>query len=297
MKNLIYISILLSSKLFAGGGDIVGNGGGIAEANFIHAFTNLSKIIQTCIQTQSCNSLTHENLELLGSIEELSRNNYKKIEKLNFVKAKKHPGLFETNDSDEIRLAVTGLKEDSPIYINLDLLYETVNGKSVPVLNIGEIVSILVHETGHNVGFHNHSILDFLGSIVRDFISQKHNTFEYQIENMTFELNLINYPDYLTLDQFWVSWGDESRDITEIIHRNYFCDDGSKPYGISFENVHRDRTEDYGEKLSLPVKSWVKVTCFDGTLKIDKYLELYLYLIYEKSKKKYSTNYFLDNLF
>ena len=297
MKNLIYIFILLSTKIFAGGGDIVGNGGGIAEANFVHAFTNLSKIIQTCINTQSCPNLSESNFTLLTSIEEISRDNFRKIEKLKFVKADKNPGLFETEDSDEVRLAVTGLSEDAPIYINLDLLYKTVNGKSIPAIDVGEIVSILVHESGHNIGFHNHSILDYLGSIIRDYISQKHNSYQYHLEDMDFELNLINYPEYLTLDQFWVSWGEESRDITEIIHRNYFCDDGSKPYGISFENVHRDKTQDYGDKLSLPVKSWVKVTCFDGTLKIDKYLELYLYLIYEKSKKKYSTNYYLDNLF
>ena len=79
MKLFILLCFLCSSQSFArngsGGGDIVGNGGGLAEQNFIYALTHLPEFITETINNEPLHS---EDLEQLELIKEIALTQYKK---------------------------------------------------------------------------------------------------------------------------------------------------------------------------------------------------------------------------
>ena len=260
------------------GGDIIGNGGGIAESNFIHAYTKLYKFIDSCIESRFCVQNEKQRSDLI-KIRNLSSRNYKNVSKIKFASSQVYPQLFETDDSHTNRLAVTGLNENDPIYVNLDLLYtENDKGISYPALNFNEIVAILVHELGHNIGETDHNYLDFLGSIVSFHMKESLKHFTYNVSGEIFEVNFVNYDQEYRLSDFWVTWSDHSFKLTERLYIEKSCSNAERPSSISFVNYHREKLKQKGSVSYLPLNVWAKYTCAKGSVSFVEYIDVMIHL-------------------
>ncbi|MAX66231.1 MAG: hypothetical protein QF441_04440 [Bacteriovoracaceae bacterium] len=288
----VLVFVVLTNA-YGRGGDIIGNGGGLVESNFVHAYSQLSKIIKGCIKQSFCVEDPQERKDLI-KIKNGALANAQNIKRLIFASEKSHPGLFYTHDVDKVRLAVTGLKADSPIYVNLDLLYKDENGREVPAMEYGEIVAILVHEAGHNVGLKNHTYLDYLGSLVRRFIETSVKTDRIQLNKVEFSLSFFKYFSQDKIADFWISWNEQEENISEYLYSKYSCEDGTKPTGIQYENYHQERLIQLEDVDVIPVNVWAKMICSDGVLTFTEYLDVKANLVYEKSTQDYSISLYFE---
>lgn len=277
MRLLVTLLFLMSLDTYSRGGDIIGNGGGSAESNFVHAYTRLYKLIDNCLSSDYCTE-NEDDFYALLTIREATEFNYKSASRLVFSTPEKMPNIFFTNDSDIVRLAVTGNNPTDPIYVNLDILYKTKDGKKFPALSYGEIVSILIHEIGHNVGFKDHTKLDFLGSLVRDFMEQKFTSHDYLVFNTVFTVNLLNFSNIMKLSEFWISWNDQSKNITEEVYFKHSCRNGDKPFSIKFNNYHIEKMKTSKTETILPINLWGQLVCIDGVVTQNEIVDLYVYL-------------------
>lgn len=161
MKTLvILLMVTFSNSAFSAlGGDEVRNGGGAAEGYLTFALQNLQHSIANCLTKTTC-AASDKKRDALKKISD-SLVIEQKSEILKFSSQKLTPGLFIINNV--VRLAVTGNKVGSPIYYNLDLLYQ---GNQVN-MNYGMAVQSLIHELGHHHNILDHDFLDRLGAEVR----------------------------------------------------------------------------------------------------------------------------------
>ena len=281
MRLLVLFMLFVSFKSFSRGGDIIGNGGGIAESNFVHAYARIYKLIDNCLSSNYCTRNEKDFYDLLN-IREASANNIRNIDRLIFSSPDKMPEIFYTHDADVVRLAVTGLKATDPIYVNLDLLYTKKNGKEFPALSYGEIVAILIHEMGHNVGIKDHTHLDFLGSLVRDFMEQRFFSEQYHVGNNTnstvFDINLMNFSDEMKISEFWINWKSHSFNITDKVYMGSHCSSGDKPFSIKYTNYHREKPIVTGHLKTQAINIWAQLICVDGAVKRVEIIDTYIYL-------------------
>ncbi|MCE3011957.1 MAG: hypothetical protein LW878_02730, partial [Proteobacteria bacterium] len=98
----------------ARGGDIIGNGGGLGEMNFVYALTNLADFIMDTVRNDG---IVGRDADQLIRIAALARRESRKQDKLVFISGQKNPGIF--NIQGETRLAVTGDSATAPIFVNL----------------------------------------------------------------------------------------------------------------------------------------------------------------------------------
>lgn len=163
MKILIILFYLsVSSVAFANGGDEVRNGGGFAEQYLTYALKTMPKTIERCLESIFCvtNPKSRELLKKIKASIPMEIDS----EVLKFVSNQQRPGFF-TIDGVE-RLSVTGNYVGSPIYYNLNLLYQYGDVR----IKLGQAVQSLVHELGHHHGVTDHNSLEMLGSEVRRMV-------------------------------------------------------------------------------------------------------------------------------
>lgn len=162
--HLIKLAVM-AAVLFAGlrsfaGGDLVNNGGGIAEKNVIFAYQRLESYLRLCLTSELCriDKTQKDILEQIVAGLPQERQNTNQIQ---FVSEKRNPGFFIIEG--EVKVAKTGSRIGSSIFVNTDLLYsKNEMGYFIPV-NLSEAVAILVHELGHHYGNYSHTDLDLLG--------------------------------------------------------------------------------------------------------------------------------------
>lgn len=157
--GLLFVTFLLPNNSWSRGGDLVNNGGGLAERNVLFAYQNIENSIKLCVESISCRVSLEEEV-LLKKISESMIEERKKENQIAFISEKKRPGTFVIDGV--IKAAVTGSEIGSPIHINIDLLYFKKNGV-VEALNIQEATAMLIHELGHHHGVTTHTDLDVLG--------------------------------------------------------------------------------------------------------------------------------------
>lgn len=215
MKKLVLILIaatVLNNKSTMAGG-YAGNGGGLVEQNFNFAYTSLPRLIESSLVTISYQFNEAENL-ILRRIAEIAAQNVSNAKRLEFLSGQKHPEIFNTSPEELHRLAVTSFTPGDTIFINGDLLYSD-QGK--PTLSLGEIISILTHEVGHQTGEKNHQFLDVIGSKLRNYYNQ--NALKYEInkgdEVLTF--SVLNQKGLYSSGQLIFQNNSKSFDLTRSI--------------------------------------------------------------------------------
>jgi hypothetical protein len=239
------------------GGDIIGNGGGLGEMNFVYALTHLADFIQDAIRNYG---LSGEDAQNLLKIAALSRREARKSDKLIFVSASKHPEIFETPYESEVRLAVTGLSAAAPIFVNLDLIYKK-NFGMVEIMGLPEMVSILVHELGHQIGIEDHQYLDFLGARVRHLVNRDMSRISRPLgESERFEMLSFNYWTG-SIPKIVFSIAGKQRSFDKELNSALKCSNGQRPYTTRLSNQHLSMPREFSGNWIIPFRAWIEMAC------------------------------------
>lgn len=130
------------------GGDGVGNGGVIAEKNFIFAYHQLENELKSCLESIDCR-LKPEDEKIIRAIHTALVNGTENLHGVEFRSSKDSPGLFVMDGKP--RAARTGKNPGDKIYVNIDQLYRTEGGLLRPI-SVRECTGLLIHELAHHYG-------------------------------------------------------------------------------------------------------------------------------------------------
>ncbi len=136
--------IALAPNVSWAGGD-AGNGGGVSEQYFVHAYLHLGDYIQICLDSDVCR-LTPREQEMLVKILGSLPKEYKTKNQVQFLTGSRYKKFFTIDGL--VRVAVTGNKVGDPIYVYDNELYSA-SGKPI---TLGFAIGKLVHEFGHHHG-------------------------------------------------------------------------------------------------------------------------------------------------
>lgn len=249
MMNLkiLFIILFITTTSFAG--DRVGNGGGIAEKNILHAFFNLNKFIKLCLTSPSC-QITKKERELLRKIRrKLSQE--ATIDLIRFSSEKDFPGRFILDG--DVKIAKTGNKIGSPILINTDLLYRKNSAGVYVSFSVPEATSLLIHELGHHHEEYDHSKLDLLGIKVSMMLQKNVDKAPFFPNNSSLEAISFNGSIKDSFPEVLIYIGDQILDISRTLKAEIKCKKGfsrKTPLGATFHNLYWDgaRRKGLGKK-------------------------------------------------
>lgn len=202
MKTKIFFLTLLIHFTAWAGGSVIGNGAGLVENNFQFAYQNLLTTFSECITLAKC-ELTEAETDIVRNMRKVIELNRSNENRLVFLSEKDHPGFFNTGLGEEHRIAKTGLDADTPIYVNLDLLY-TADGK--PAFDYATITSVLVHELGHQTGETNHAKLDIIGAKIKKTILKNTQNHIVQLNEEQIEVSVINRQFPFRTSDLVIAW-------------------------------------------------------------------------------------------
>lgn len=263
----------------ARGGDIIGNGGGLGEMNFVYALTNLADFIMDTVRNDG---IVGRDADQLIRIAALARRESRKQDKLVFISGQKNPGIF--NIQGETRLAVTGDSATAPIFVNLDLVYKKTFDVT-DILTLPEIVSLLVHELGHQVGLLDHAYLDYLGARVRRMISRDINRITRNMaDGLKVEITSFSYWSSAA-PKIQLGIENSLRDFNEDVSKVMKCEDGSRPMSARLSNQHLTSPPvDFDPNIILSFRGWMEMACMKaGVVKLE-YKTLVLDVLIEKNE-------------
>jgi len=142
----------------SGTGDVVGNGGGFLESHLSYFLHILDRHLYSALSQDAVKFDEFEKRVITQILYELPK---MRPDKLRFITGKKAKVLFFIPGVDQApRIAKTGFSPEYPIYLNTELIYKESRGSDHLLL------SILVHELGHQVGVADHGLLDNLAAKV-----------------------------------------------------------------------------------------------------------------------------------
>ncbi len=240
-------------------GILVGNGAGLAEQNIQFIYMLLPKIISECTALPiQCALTSYEQAELF-KIRAVVYQNYSLSGRIQFVSEKQNPGFFTTSSTENNRIAKTGLNAQSPIFFNVDELYDS-NGR--PAMDFAGLTAILIHEIGHQTGETSHAKLDILGAKMRIFLSFQFTSFDYSFQNsQNVEINVINYPMPAPIGDVYLSIKNgASMQLTALIMPKLNCDSADEVLvGFNLTNGHWNHV-DNGANL-IDFEAWLQVFC------------------------------------
>lgn len=269
----LVVGLAAGSAFARRGGDLVNNGGGIAEKNVFYAYEKLDKYIQICLKSDLC-KLNDRQRGLLQQI--FTNMPQEKLSKqLIFASESKEPGTFIIDGL--VRVAKTGSTVGSPIYVNSDLLYTKNEADSYDPVSIPEAVAILIHEMGHHYGNYTHEELDLIGVrasllLQQKFISTPLIPWNAEISAIVFNPNLVSsFPEVL------LNVGDDVIDISAEYKDAVACVGltvpipilpipdlellNKKPVASILHNVHWAQFKEKNEELAVTITGNVSNNC------------------------------------
>ncbi|MBY0515320.1 MAG: hypothetical protein K2P81_00320 [Bacteriovoracaceae bacterium] len=241
----------------SGGGDIIGNGGGLAEQNFTYALSQLPEFISETLNEGFVKGVDVTNLNKIYAV---AKSESAKADKLVFLSGKNNPGIFSAANDPEIRLAKTGLTSEAPIFVNIDLLYSRTED-GTEILPMPVMIASLVHELGHQAGFTDHAYLDFLGARVRRMIEADFNRAARKLNgNLKIEMVSINLGSF-SMPKLSLSIGDAFIPYEKPLYSVLRCRDGGLPRAARLSNQHWERAAEFGSVWITPFRAWASLTC------------------------------------
>ena len=266
---------LVRTISYARGGSVVGNGAGVVENNFQYAYSMLPSLISTCAVNSVC-ALTNSEKILLEKIRIIAEANASNADRLIFQDEGEDRTFFETGLSEKHRIAKTGLTAKDPIYVNTEMLYD---GDGKTRLDYPLIISILVHEIGHQTGEKDHAILDILGSKLRKLAFDKISPHMMQVgRSQAVDVTIINTESPVRSSEFYFSWQNTgSIKATAALTSRLAC---AKPEavisGIEITNGSFFPTRPLNNNTLSEVgfSVWVKLFCYtraDSFVKIENF--------------------------
>lgn len=299
---ILVMGLVINVRAFARGGDMVNNGGGIAEKNILYAYDKLDKYIRLCLNSDSCRLNGYQKFVLKEILSNLSREKINPSQ-LSFSSEKLNPGTFIIDGI--VRVAKTGSTVGSPILINSDLLYSKNETSDVPV-SIPEAVAILIHEMGHHVANHlSHEELDLIGVRASMLLQQK--IISTPLVPWVSDISLSVYNSDLTTSfpEILLAVGNDVVDVSDLYDRTALCYNitipipilpipdiqliSKRPVASILHNVHWEQFKDDGEVLRARVVGNVSNNCIykieTGTLRINDYKMAIEFVAYKLNSK------------
>ena len=267
--------ILLSSPAKAkAGGDLVNNGGGIAEKNIVFAYQKMDSFLNLCLKSDSCRVDDEQKLILQQILSGLSAERQNKNQ-VQFVSEKNNPGFFILDG--EVKVAKTGHTPGSSIFVNTDLIYtKNEMGYYIP-MSVPEAAALLIHELGHHYGEYSHTDLDLLGVRVAMLLQQKTYTtpllpWTQQISAVVINPDLENsFPNILLyIDDQVVDVSEKYKEIAScpkftipipILPIPDIPVAGKTPAGSLVHNVHWRKTAFSGASATLSIEADISHKC------------------------------------
>jgi len=246
-------------KAMLSSGDIVGNGGGVGEQNFRYAYHKLPAYIQKCTNSNLC-PIGKKYQALLREMLPLISNNLQNKDALIFLSEERYPGFFKSENDPEERIAKTAFLKGSPIFINLDFVYQNVMQSH---LSLHEMAGILVHELGHQLGELSHSTLDELSaqfrSVITDaLIEDNTNIFGNQVE-----IDIYNSMDDSQKSLIELRVNKRMMNVEKQIDTKLMCDKGAV-FGYRIANTHWERPfYNSNDQIEINYKGWIDYLCMD----------------------------------
>ncbi|CBW25637.1 putative exported protein [Halobacteriovorax marinus SJ] len=247
-----------------GSGDIVGNGGGLIEQNFMSAYYNIQSAIQVCLNSYGCVDTEQERL-LLREINQVY------IEKINqerpilFVSEDIAGDFFKSEDDQTARVAKTGFSPETKIFVNLEEATLIAN-------NIPAMLGILVHELGHQAGVASHSFLDQLGAKVRNLWEDNLSIYRIEMKREELDVQLFASELNYTTSKIQYTYKDETKSINPLIFNKIECGDDEIVYGFNLSNGHWDRPHQVQTRTRVRLNFWIDIYCqaIDGEIRSEQ---------------------------
>ncbi len=255
MLNADFERSILPLVEFYGDGDVVGNGGGLLEQNFLLAYYSLQAAIENCLILEDCYT-SQSNQEVLKEINQLI------IKKINmksifiFLRNSETENFFFDEFDQSERIAKTGFSKDHPIFINLDITDEIIN--DVPAM-----LGIIVHELGHQIGIKSHSYLDQLGVKIREMWITNWIVSDISIGGEDLSLRLFSTKsNYISSKLSYVFRG-KVKSLNSLILKKLNCRKGDRLSNYSLTNGHWRRPS-LDNFRSIVIKTfWLDLYCED----------------------------------
>jgi hypothetical protein len=238
-----------------GSGDVVGNGGGLLEQNFMLSYYSLQTAIDNCLTFIDCFNSKEEKAILI----EINKLFIQKIDQKNifvFVKNKDHNNFFYDENDQTQRIAKTGFDKKYPIFINLDVSNEIIN--DVPAM-----LGIIIHELGHQVGILSHNFLDQLGARVRSMWMRDWVVSKVVVGSEKLSVRLFTAQSNFINSKLSYVFKGKVQSLNFLIYREISCGEGEMLHGFSLSNGHWKRPD--VNPLSTIIKKtfWIDVLCED----------------------------------
>ena len=262
-KNLLMLSLtVLLTAMFIqphaqAGGDFVGNGGGIAEKNFLFALDNFEKFTKMCLDAKACR-LDYAQQNLIVLLNEAMPKEKSKSQVIYFVSEQKFPGTFLLNG--EMKVAKTGSRIGDPIYINTDLLYTQNSYGVYEAMTIPQALSVLIHEFAHHLTATNCEHLDLLGTKVAAFLQNQIQNSPTLPWNPNVSVTIVSQTARESFPQVLLRVEDTIVDLSDDFYKSIYCPSvnipvlllpfpditlgSEKPEGAIYHNVHWEKFAD-----------------------------------------------------
>jgi hypothetical protein len=243
-----------------GSGDIVGNGGGLLEQNFSHAYFSVQTAIENCLTNSNCFT-SFEQKKILKEINELYIQKLSQKNILIFAKNSETNNFFFDQHDQTERLAKTGFSPEHPIFINVDL------AKSIQT-DIPAMISILIHELGHQIGIANHSYLDHISAKVRRIWEANWEVSTIKVDKKELSTRLFSTKrNYINAKLSYVYDG-KVKSLNAKIFDLLKCRAGEELYGFYLSNGHWKRPVSTKEEYSVKMSYWLDTYCesLDGSI-------------------------------
>lgn len=252
-------------EVLLGRGDIIGNGAGLGEMQFQYMYHSIPQFIRACIRSNMC-PINEVHRSILMRIQVILNRNRDLSTKLIFLSSKDHPNFFKSEDDPELRIAKTGFRPDIPIFIDIEQVYEEDGDLALGSL---EVLSILVHEVGHQTGERRHSYLDDLATRLRRFVEIDFKSIHQSFEGREYRAETFNFQNPDTNAKLFVVLGTETLSLDKEIAGLVRCEIGRRPVGFRIGNLHwHDRAQRERERVTVKVKAWLEVACMDQSAAI-----------------------------
>ncbi|EPZ50150.1 hypothetical protein M902_0605 [Bacteriovorax sp. BAL6_X] len=237
-----------------GSGDIVGNGSGLIEQNFTFAYYNLQNAIFNCLGDKYKCQVDSQEESILREINQAFIAKADMKRPLIFV-SKEFAGDFFHNKIDiTSRIAKTGFSRRAHIFINLE--------ESIFIANdIPAMISILIHELGHQIGVISHSFLDQLGTKVRNQWNENWQSFEFEINGAPLTLRLLSNANNYISSNLSYTYNGKLEYLGETIYKYLSCGDKEFVYGFNLNNGHWQRPIYSDNEAIIRMNFWLDTYC------------------------------------
>lgn len=238
-----------------GSGDIVGNGGGLVEQNFMLAYHSIQTAIENCLTNVACFT-SKDQKTVLREINQLFIDKLDNQNPLIFLRNKDTDNFFYDEFDQTQRVAKTGFSKEHPIFINLDIAGDIIN-------DIPTMIGILTHELGHQIGIANHSFLDQLGAKVRRIWDSNWTVSDLMITDKNLSVRLFSTKSNFINAKLSYVFNGKVQSLNSLIFDTISCAQGETLYGFYLSNGHWERPRDMGFRTKAKMTYWLDIYCED----------------------------------